>query len=51
VKRELVKIWGIADDRIIANGKGKIILPQMKYRPNRRCEFFFSNDIVDVLNQ
>jgi outer membrane protein OmpA-like peptidoglycan-associated protein len=51
VKRELVKIWGIAEDRIIPNGKGKIILPQMKYRPNRRCEFFFSNDIVDVLNQ
>ncbi len=51
VKKELVKIWGIDADRIISNGKGKIILPQMQYRPNRRCEFFFSNDIVDVLNQ
>jgi outer membrane protein OmpA-like peptidoglycan-associated protein len=51
VKRELVKVWGIAEDRIISNGKGKIIQPQIKYRPNRRCDFFFSNDIVDVLNQ
>jgi len=51
VKKELVNVWGIAADRIIANGKGKIIQPQIKYRPNRRCDFFFSNDIVDVLNQ
>lgn len=51
VKKELVKVWGIDADRIIANGKGKIIQPQIKYRPNRRCDFFFSNDIVDVLNQ
>lgn len=51
VKRELVKVWGIEQDRIIANGKGKVIQPQIKYRPNRRCDFFFSNDIVDVLNQ
>lgn len=51
VKNELVKVWGISADRIIANGKGKIIVPQIKYRPNRRCDFFFSNDIVDVLNQ
>lgn len=51
VKKELVKVWGIAEDRIIANGKGKVIMPQIKYRPNRRCDFFFSNDIVDVLNQ
>jgi outer membrane protein OmpA-like peptidoglycan-associated protein len=51
VKKELVNVWGIDADRIIANGKGKIIQPQIKYRPNRRCDFFFSNDIVDVLNQ
>lgn len=51
VKREMVKVWGIAEDRIISNGKGKIIQPQVKYRPNRRCDFIFSNDIVDVLNQ
>ena len=51
VKKELVNIWGIDADRIIVNGKGKIIQPQIKYRPNRRCDFFFSNDIVDVLNQ
>ncbi len=51
VKRELVKVWGIDADRIIANGKGKIIQPQIQYRPNRRCDFFFSNDIVDILNQ
>lgn len=50
VKRELVKIWGIDESRIIANGKGKVIVPQIQYRPNRRCDFFFSNDIVDVLN-
>jgi len=51
VKKELVNVWGIDADRIIANGKGKIIQPQIKYRPNRRCDFFFSNDIVDILNQ
>lgn len=50
VKKELVSIWGIEDGRIIANGKGKVIQPQVKYRPNRRCDFFFSSDIVDMLN-
>lgn len=50
VKTELVKVWGIEDGRIIANPKGKVIHPQIKYRPNRRCEFYFSNDIVDILN-
>lgn len=43
VKAELVKMWKISPDRIIANGKGKIIEPRVKYRPNRRCDFFFSN--------
>jgi OmpA-OmpF porin, OOP family len=41
VKAELVKIWKIPADHIIANGKGKIIEPRIKYRPNRRCDFFF----------
>lgn len=44
VKQELVKAWGINPNRIIANPYGKVILPKMKYRPNRRCDFLFSND-------
>lgn len=42
VKEELVKVWGIAPDRIIANGNGRIDIPENKYRKNRRCDFFFS---------
>lgn len=42
VKHELVKVWGIASDRIIANGKGRILRPDTKYRPNRRCDFYFN---------
>jgi outer membrane protein OmpA-like peptidoglycan-associated protein len=42
VKTELVKVWKIPSDHIIANGKGKVIEPRSKYRPNRKCEFFFS---------
>lgn len=42
VKAELVKVWKIPADHIIANGKGKVIEPHVKYRPNRKCEFFFS---------
>jgi outer membrane protein OmpA-like peptidoglycan-associated protein len=41
VKAELVKIWKLPADHIISNGKGKIIEPRIKYRPNRRCDFFF----------
>ena len=41
VKAEMVKIWGIPFNRIISNGKGKVIEPKIKYRPNRRCDFFF----------
>ena len=41
VKAELVNIWRIPADHIIANGKGKVIEPRLKYRPNRRCDFFF----------
>lgn len=44
VKQELVKAWGIHPNRIIANPYGKVLLPKMKYRPNRRCDFLFSND-------
>lgn len=42
VKAEMMKVWGIPTNRIIANGKGKVIEPQSKFRPNRRCDFFFS---------
>ena len=41
VKAELVKVWGVPFDHVISNGKGKIIEPRVKYRPNRRCDFFF----------
>jgi len=41
VKTEMVKIWKIPANHIIANGKGKIIEPRIKYKPNRRCDFFF----------
>jgi len=41
VKAELVKVWGIPFDHIISNGEGKVIEPRIKYRPNRRCDFFF----------
>jgi len=41
VKAELVKVWKIPFDHIISNGKGKVIEPRVKYRPNRRCDFFF----------
>jgi outer membrane protein OmpA-like peptidoglycan-associated protein len=41
VKAELVKVWGIPFDHVISNGKGKVIEPRSKYRPNRRCDFFF----------
>lgn len=44
VKKELVKAWGINPNRIIANPYGKVLVPKMKYRPNRRCDFLFSND-------
>ncbi|OIP83794.1 MAG: hypothetical protein AUK44_04230 [Porphyromonadaceae bacterium CG2_30_38_12] len=50
VKNELVRIWGISENRIIVNGKGKITIPTIKYRPNRRCDFFYGNDIPDILN-
>jgi len=41
VKSELVKIWNIPFEHVISNGKGKVIEPRVKYKPNRRCDFFF----------
>lgn len=41
VKAELLKVWGIPFDHVISNGKGKVIEPRTKYKPNRRCDFFF----------
>jgi outer membrane protein OmpA-like peptidoglycan-associated protein len=41
VKAELVKVWGIDFNHVISNGKGKVIEPRIKYKPNRRCDFFF----------
>ncbi|GHT18699.1 hypothetical protein FACS189429_5570 [Bacteroidia bacterium] len=42
VKEELVKVYGISADRIIANGNGRLSEPPVKYRANRRAEFHFS---------
>lgn len=42
VKEELVKVYGIPQNRMVANGKGKISNPPMKNLMNRRCDFFFS---------
>ena len=41
VKAELVKVWGVPFDHIISNGKGKVIEPRVRYKPNRRCDFFY----------
>jgi outer membrane protein OmpA-like peptidoglycan-associated protein len=42
VKQELEKVYGIPQNRIVANGKGKIPNPPVKTLMNRRCDFFFS---------
>ncbi|MDR2854117.1 MAG: OmpA family protein, partial [Prevotellaceae bacterium] len=42
VKDELVKVYGISPSRIVANGNGRILEPNYKYRINRRAEFHFS---------
>ena len=42
VKQELVKIYGIPHNRMVANGRGKISDPPVKTLMNRRCDFFFS---------
>ena len=41
VKAELIRVWKIPENHVIANGKGKVIEPRLKYKPNRRCDFFF----------
>lgn len=40
-KNELVTIWKIAPERIIANGYGIIAEPPKTYKPNRRVDFRF----------
>lgn len=42
IKNELIRVYGISADRIVANGKGKITQPNYAYAANRRCDFFFS---------
>lgn len=42
IKNELINIYGISADRIIANGRGKLTKPNYAYSANRRCDFFFS---------
>ncbi|MDD4198626.1 MAG: OmpA family protein [Paludibacter sp.] len=42
VKLQLAKVYGIAQNRMVANGKGKISNPPVKTLMNRRCDFFFS---------
>lgn len=42
VKAELIKVWQISANRIIPNGKGRLSSPQVRYRPNRRCDFYFN---------
>ncbi len=42
VKAKLMKDYGIAENRIIANGKGKLFEPKKAYRLNRRANFFFN---------
>jgi len=42
VKKELVEVYGISADRIVTNGKGRILNPGKSYSVNRRVEFHFS---------
>jgi len=41
VKYNLVEYYNIPKNNIITNGLGKINEPPMKFRLNRRCDFFF----------
>jgi len=41
VKNELVNKWKLSEEKIVTNGLGKLNEPSIKYRPNRRCDFFF----------
>lgn len=40
-QRELMGVYGISADRMVANGRGKLTNPPTSYRPNRRVEFRF----------
>lgn len=42
VKDYIVRVYKVSPDRIIANGKGKIIDVMGANRMNRRCNFYFS---------
>lgn len=42
VKNELVRVYRINPDRIVANGRGKLLNPKTRFRGNRRCNFFYS---------
>lgn len=43
VKEKLIANWGIESDRIVSVGRGKASSkPGVPYRPNRRCDFYFS---------
>lgn len=42
VKDYLVRVYKVSPDRIIANGKGKIIDMLGENRMNRRCNFYFN---------
>lgn len=41
VKNELVSVWKIAPERIIAHGYGIVPEPPKSYMPNRRADFHF----------
>ena len=42
-KRQLVKRYGIAEDRINVYGKGQVPGPVDDFEPNRRCDFIMYN--------
>ena len=42
VKDYIVRVYRVSPDRIIANGKGKIIDMVGANRMNRRCNFYFN---------
>ncbi len=44
-KKELVETYDIGSARIIANGMGKIPQPASSYPLNRRCDFFFDQEV------
>jgi outer membrane protein OmpA-like peptidoglycan-associated protein len=42
VQNELINVYHIDPERIITNGKGRILEPKAPTRANRRCNFFFN---------